>query len=143
MDIIAVSERFLEGKIGMDISKEKWIQEFAQIKEQYAKLIAKGNQFIEEKVYKGWKVGQYVELKDEIRFFVYRNFPELYSKYFQDEPQLPVVSKWYYFLTRVFWISEKRINRYLWPKYGEQVAGYINYYNKKLEKVINEIEEQI
>lgn len=127
----------------MGISNERLKQELEQIKEQYAELVTKGNQFIKEKVYKGWKVGQYVELKDEIRYFIYRNFPDLYSTYFQGEPQLPVVSKWYYFLTRIFWISEKRINRYLWPKYGEQVVEYMSYYNKRLEEVILEMEKQI
>lgn len=127
----------------MGLGQEELREEFVRIREVYAELVVKGEQFIQEQVYKGWVVGQYVELSDEIRYFIYRNFPELYSNYFQEEPQLPVVSKWYYFLTRAFWIPEKRLNRFLWPQYGNQVVAYMTYYNDTLGKVLQEIGKRL
>ena len=120
------------------VNKEK----MEEIEAKYEEMSKKGQNFIEEKVIKDWRLEKYIELKDELTYFIFRNFPELYDNIFENPPQIPKLSGWYYVLNKVLWIPEKLTSKIWWPKYGPEIAKYINYFNENIGKALEEIKNK-
>ncbi|AZR72659.1 hypothetical protein BBF96_04200 [Anoxybacter fermentans] len=115
-------------------------EKYLEFKSRYRELVTMGEEFIQEGIFKDWKLEKYIQLKDELVYFLYRYFPQIYSKHFTNEPQLPKISIWYYILSRVLWIPEKYLNGIWWPKYGHKIENYMRFYSEKLAEAISEIE---
>ena len=123
----------------MAVNKEK----FEEIESKYQEMSTKGKNFIEEKLIKDWRLEKYIELKDEIIYYIFREFPGTYDKYFENPPQIPKLSGWYFVLSRVLWLPEKLSSKIWWPKFGTPITNYINYFNDNVGKALAEIEAKI
>lgn len=118
----------------------KAAQGFAEFRSEYEEMMATGEGFLQEQVLRTWKMEKFARLKDHCVYYLYRNFPEIYQQVFVNEPVLPALPIWHYLTTHVFFLPEKWVNRFFWPKYGSSITAYLQYYMETLSQVLLELE---